>query len=179
MTVPHELEPLLTPCQMLPRMQSWPCPLNLTEWAHKYSWGSWKVLVAQLCPTLCDPMDYGSSVHEILQARILEWVAIPFSKGSYQILNPGLCHQGSWNQTLFLRFFPDLESLHLKVKASSLPCMGRFKIATWFFKTAVSESGMHILMVNTYVWREWQTEKSAYRDYLGRRWIRGAICSAS
>ena len=36
-----------------------------------------KVLVAQLCPTLCDPMDYsppGSSVHGILQARILEWV---------------------------------------------------------------------------------------------------------
>ena len=34
----------------------------------------------QLCPTLCDPMDYslpGSSVHGILQARILEWVACP------------------------------------------------------------------------------------------------------
>ena len=44
-----------------------------------------KVLVAQLCPTLCDPMDCspsGSSVHEILQARILEWVAIPFSRKS-------------------------------------------------------------------------------------------------
>ena len=40
------------------------------------------VLVAQLCPTLCDPMDFrspGSSVHGILQARILKWVAIPFS----------------------------------------------------------------------------------------------------
>ena len=40
---------------------------------------------AQLCPTLCDPMDcspQGSSVHVILQARILEWVAIPFSRGS-------------------------------------------------------------------------------------------------
>ena len=44
-----------------------------------------KVLVAQLCLTLWDPMDYspsGSSVHGILQARILEWVAIPFSRGS-------------------------------------------------------------------------------------------------
>ena len=43
------------------------------------------VLVIQLCPTLCDPMDCsppGSSVHRISQARILEWVAIPFSKGS-------------------------------------------------------------------------------------------------
>ena len=39
-------------------------------------------LVAQLCPTLCDPMDgrlSGSSVHEIFQARVLEWVAIAFS----------------------------------------------------------------------------------------------------
>ena len=39
----------------------------------------------QSCPTLCDPMDCsppGSSIHGILQARILEWVAIPFSRGS-------------------------------------------------------------------------------------------------
>ena len=36
----------------------------------------------QLCPTLCDPMDYGlpgSSVHVILQVRVLEWAAISFS----------------------------------------------------------------------------------------------------
>ena len=39
------------------------------------------------CLTLCDPMDYGlprSSVHGILQATILEWVAIAFSRGSSQ-----------------------------------------------------------------------------------------------
>ena len=44
-----------------------------------------KVLVTQLCPILCDPKDNtppGSSAHGILQARILEWVAIPFSRGS-------------------------------------------------------------------------------------------------
>ena len=43
--------------------------------------------VAQPCPTLCDPMDYsppGSSIHGILQARVLEWVAISFSRGSFQ-----------------------------------------------------------------------------------------------
>ena len=43
------------------------------------------VLAAQSCPTLCNPMDCslpGSSVHGILQASILEWVAISFSKGS-------------------------------------------------------------------------------------------------
>ena len=38
--------------------------------------------VAQLCLTLCNPMDY--TVHGILQARILEWVAVPFSRGSSQ-----------------------------------------------------------------------------------------------
>ena len=41
-----------------------------------------KVKVAQSCLTLCDPMDY--TVHGILQARILEWVAFPFSRGSSQ-----------------------------------------------------------------------------------------------
>ena len=44
-----------------------------------------KVLVTQMCLTLCNPMDCsppGSSVHGILQARILEWVAISFSMGS-------------------------------------------------------------------------------------------------
>ena len=43
--------------------------------------------VAQLCPTLCDTVDCsppGSSLHGILQARILEWIAISFSRGSSQ-----------------------------------------------------------------------------------------------
>ena len=47
--------------------------------------------VAQSCPTLCDPMDCsppGSSVHGILQARILEWIAISFSRGSYMCKQP-------------------------------------------------------------------------------------------
>ena len=43
---------------------------------------SMKVKVAQSCPTLCNPMDY--TIHGILQARILEWVAGPFSRGSSQ-----------------------------------------------------------------------------------------------
>ena len=41
-----------------------------------------KVKVAQWCPTLCDPMDY--TAHGTLQARILEWVALPFSRGPSQ-----------------------------------------------------------------------------------------------
>ena len=38
--------------------------------------------ITQLCPTLCEPMDY--TVYGILQARILEWVAVPFSRVSSQ-----------------------------------------------------------------------------------------------
>ena len=54
----------------------------------------WKVKVTdtQLCSTFCDPMDY--TVHGILQARILEWIAFPFSRGILpaQGSNPGLLH---------------------------------------------------------------------------------------
>ena len=45
-----------------------------------------KVKVAQSCLTLCDPMDY--TVHGILQTRILEWVAFPFSRESSQPRDP-------------------------------------------------------------------------------------------
>ena len=68
-------------------------------------------VITQSCQTLCDPMDHslpGSSVHGILQERILEWVANPFSRGIFftQGSNPSLLHcrrilnrlshQGSW-----------------------------------------------------------------------------------
>ena len=48
-------------------------------------WKKVEVWVAQSCLTLCYPIDWsppGSSVHGILQARILEWLAVPFSRGS-------------------------------------------------------------------------------------------------
>ena len=58
--------------------------------------------VTQLCPTLCDPVGCsppGSSVHGILQARILERVAIPFSRGFPSgepgVSGPAPCRQGS------------------------------------------------------------------------------------
>ena len=53
-------------------------------------WGPWKISeseVAQSCPTLCNHMDCslpGSSIYGIFQARILEWIAISFSRGSSQ-----------------------------------------------------------------------------------------------
>ena len=49
-----------------------------------------KVLVAQSCPRLCNPMDCnlpGFTVHAILQAKILEWVAISFSRGYSQAMD--------------------------------------------------------------------------------------------
>ena len=56
--------------------------------------------LVQLCPTLCDPMDCsppGSPVHGILQARMLEWVAMP-PPGVFSIqgLNPRLLHLLHW-----------------------------------------------------------------------------------
>ena len=112
------------------------------NWKNVFCWGSWLspeilgreeipwfllvrrcfslsekwVLVTQSCPTLYDPMDCsppGSSVHGILQARILEWVAIPFSRRSSPPMNQ---NHISWIaggfftiwacQTLFLALAP-------------------------------------------------------------------------
>ena len=84
--------------------------------------------VVQLCPTLCDPMDY--IVHEILQARILEWVAFLFSRGIFptQGLNPALLHcwrilyqlsyaeQSAWQTQLMVK---PLNSLRSAVLVSS------------------------------------------------------------
>ena len=83
----------------------WP-PLAEVQWSCGHiradnSCSCWKrkakVLVPQLCPTLCNPMDCnppGSSVRGILQARILEWATIPFLQGTFptQGSNPFLLH---------------------------------------------------------------------------------------
>ena len=58
--------------------------LNLGQYKYIYLFLESESEVAQSCPTPCDPMDCsppGSSVHGISQARILEWVAISFSRG--------------------------------------------------------------------------------------------------
>ena len=61
-------------------------PLHICPNSQKVQYQEW-VLVTQSCPTLQDTMDCnppGSSVHAILQARILDWVAILFSRESSQ-----------------------------------------------------------------------------------------------
>ena len=67
----------------------------------------------QSCPALCDPMDCsppGSSVHGILQARRLEWVAMPFSRASSQPRDgtQGSCIAGRLFTTLATREAPSI-----------------------------------------------------------------------
>ena len=91
-------------CQQIWKTQQWPqdwersvfiqserktMPKNVQTTAQLHSFHTltrWKWSeVTQSCPILCDPMDYslpGSSFHGIFQARVLEWVAISFSRGS-------------------------------------------------------------------------------------------------
>ena len=77
------------------------------------------VQVAQLCPTLCDPMDCslpGSSVHRILQARILEQVAIPFYRGSSQPCNR---IQVSWDAGKFFTIWATREAFRLEYRVTN------------------------------------------------------------
>ena len=57
------------------------CPVS-DDYFDSFGLSKVKIEVAQLCLTICDPMGY--AVHGILQARILEWVAFPFSRVSSQ-----------------------------------------------------------------------------------------------
>ena len=77
-----------------PRSCAWQTDSLLSEPPGKpipmYAAAAAAAKLLQLCLTLCDPIDGsppGSSVHRILQARILEWVVIPFSRASSQLRN--------------------------------------------------------------------------------------------
>ena len=116
---------------------------QLTPWKESYDQPQFSSvqfsLVAQSCPTLCDPVDCslpGFSVHGILQARILEWVTIFFSRGSSQ--------PRDWTQVSRIagRFFTswrtrealmaeskeELKSLLMKVKEESEKVSLKFNI---------------------------------------------------
>ena len=61
------------------------CQMSTVTVAQDLISADWLVSITQSCPTLCNPMNCslpGSSLHGILQARVLEWVAISFSRGS-------------------------------------------------------------------------------------------------
>ena len=74
--------------------------------------------VAQSCPTLCDPMDCslpGSPVHGIFQARIPEWVAISFSRGSSRL------RDGTWVSRIVGRCFYRLSHQGESSKSNCFP----------------------------------------------------------
>ena len=86
----HELSKL---CELVMDSDAWCATVHrvgksqtqLSDWTELIKWMYVCVLVPQLCPTLCHPIDCsssGSSVHEIYHAEILQWVATPFSRGS-------------------------------------------------------------------------------------------------
>ena len=76
-----------------------------------------KVKVTQLCPALCNHMDY--TVHGILQVRILEWVAIPFSRGSFQ---PRDWTQVSHTAGGFLTSWATMEGTWTSVQVQLMGC---------------------------------------------------------
>ena len=93
---PHRWQPTRLPCP-------WDSPGKNTAVGCHFLLQCMKVKseseVAQSCPTLSDPMDCslpGSSVHGIFQARVLEWVAIAFSKKGYSGANHCVCLLPWW-----------------------------------------------------------------------------------
>ena len=96
------------------------------------------MLVTQSCPTLCNPMDCsppGSSVHGILQARILEWVAISFSRGLSQPRDQ------TWVSCIVGRFFTDWATRKFPSSSNS----GSFLFNLSFnlsFSSCISISGL-------------------------------------
>ena len=110
-----------------------------------------KALVAQSCTTFCDTMNCslpGSSVHGIVQARILEWVAISFSKYSHKcllILFTHLSCQSPYESTKVshLSLLVPKHSIQLSYYFLSL----FFHLANCFINT--------LLRIFTYLWNNW------------------------
>ena len=126
-----------------------------------------EVKVVQLCPTLCHPKDY--TVHGILQARILEWVAFPSSRASSQPRNwTQVSHiagrfftswatreaQEYWSGSLSLlqQIFPTQELnqdlLHCRLNKNSLTILG------WTSKMICTSLGLKFSRVLLYLFRK-------------------------
>ena len=133
-------------------------------------WSEMKVLVAQSCLTLCDPMDCsppGPSVHGILQARILEWAAITLSRGSSQPrdrtqvsctavrLFTSLSHQRSPVEMQRIPFYEFQNSGHLSIWKL------QYKKA-WSFNYNIAEWESSILLLSSdFLDLWWGTEGSS------------------
>ena len=104
-----------------------------------YALRGWKVKVkvTQSCPTLCDPMD--STVHGILQARVLEWVPFPFSRGSSQPRDRIQVSRIAWE------FFTSLPSQPRD--RTQVSCIAGGFFASWATREAKNTGvGIHALL---------------------------------
>ena len=113
-----------------------------------------KVKVAQSCLSLCDPMGY--TVHEILQARILEWVTLPFSRGSSQ---PRDWTQVSRIAGRFFTCWATREAPFMMGKRLMSICHGRAILARYWLtllhpETALEESFAHMISYGQPCWTE-------------------------
>ena len=99
---------------------------------------TWKVKVAQSGPTLCHPMDY--TVHGILQARILEWVTFPFSRGSSQsrVRTQVSCMKGEFFTSCVTREAPEQFKCIFKLLLYST------ELRNWVTKLLISYMHWHI-----------------------------------
>ena len=121
----------------------------------------------QSCPTLCDPMDYGPpsfSVHGILQARILEWVAVPFSRGSSP---PGLTMMHIWHHAA-------VDFVCVCVYIKQVPLYKSFKnsaYALWYTCVFYSFFSCHSwpMKLMNYLWSTTYSLKSLSRPESGSR----------
>ena len=89
-----------------------------------------KVKVSQSCPTLCDPIDY--AVHEILQARILEWGSLSLLQGG--LLNPGIEPRSPALQADSLPAEPQVKPKNIGV--------GSLSLLQWIFPTQESNRAL-------------------------------------
>ena len=116
------------------------------------------VLVTSSCLTLCNPIDCsppGSSVHGILQARILEWVAISFSKSTYILTQNRNSHLSMWCLKSFMSLIVSVKKnteewagfgseFGITKHCFSAPCHG-----IWFrISTTYSGRSTHLLLTH-------------------------------
>ena len=157
--------------------------LDCHEWAFSNFHKQVKVKVSQSCLTLCDPMDY--TVHRILQARILEWVAFPFSRGSSQPRDQTQvsCIEGrlftSWatreahkQGLLSVCRVRASHSVASRCRAWALGCVGFRSCSTqaqelwhmglfalWYMESSCSRDWTHVPCIGRWILNPWTTKE--------------------
>ena len=119
-------------------------------------------LAIQLCPALCDLINWsppGSSVHGILQARILEWIAMPSSRGSSQ---PRDWTRVSHIVGRFFTIWATREALSCQLEAIIMKCRARNWLSGgegWEKRASYSYEKFPVMMLTFYCALEWKDKK--------------------